>query len=92
MSRNSTTQRDVTWAWRDAHLRTWVGACLGARPTLAKIKRMSALLPNIDDLIAAMPKAVASNDALQLATVAREATTVEELDAVIRATIDGWRQ
>lgn len=51
---------------------------------------MSSLLPNLDDLLEALPDSVANVEARELAFAAAGAESLEELDAVLSAVVRGW--
>lgn len=51
---------------------------------------MSSLLPNVDDLVTALPESVGNVDARQLATAAATAADLDELDAALTAVVQGW--
>ena len=51
---------------------------------------MSSLLPNLDDLIEALPDSAANLEARELAVAAAGAESLEELDAVLSAVVQGW--
>jgi hypothetical protein len=51
---------------------------------------MSSLLPNVDDLIKALPETEPNADARALAVAAASAQSEEELDRVLSTTVEGW--
>ncbi|BDZ48260.1 hypothetical protein GCM10025867_05010 [Frondihabitans sucicola] len=51
---------------------------------------MSHLLPNIQDLIAALPDSKAAAEARELADAAKTAETMQGLDAALAGVVDGW--
>lgn len=51
---------------------------------------MSSLLPNVDDLIKALPDSKHADDARMLAAAAATAHSAEELDNALDAVIKGW--
>lgn len=51
---------------------------------------MSSLLPNVVDLIKALPDSKQNADARELAIAAASAQSEEELDQLLSTTIKGW--
>ncbi|MFC5128322.1 hypothetical protein ACFPRL_36215 [Pseudoclavibacter helvolus] len=51
---------------------------------------MSSLLPNLVDLLAALPDTAAHTDARQLATAAAPAENLDELDAALSEIVRSW--
>ncbi|WP_181073345.1 hypothetical protein [Rathayibacter sp. AY1A3] len=51
---------------------------------------MSSLLPNVEDLLAALPDNATASDARQLAEAALSADSQAELDAALSRVVQGW--
>lgn len=51
---------------------------------------MSTFLPNIDDLVAALPETKQTADARELALAGAAAETPAELDQALAAIVEGW--
>lgn len=51
---------------------------------------MSSLLPNVEDLLAALPENATTSDARQLANAASGADSHAELDAALSRVVQGW--
>lgn len=51
---------------------------------------MSGLLPNINDLLAALPANAQAADARELSIAATTAGTVDEIDQALLRVVDGW--
>lgn len=60
------------------------------RQKFERIISMSSLLPNVDDLIKALPETEPNADARALAVAAASAQSEEELDRVLSTTVEGW--
>jgi hypothetical protein len=56
----------------------------------ARIISMSNLLPNVDDLIVALPDTTQAADTRELTLAAATAETPEELDRALATVIEGW--
>lgn len=51
---------------------------------------MSALLPNLEDLLEALPDSAANLEAREMAIAAAGAENLEELDAALSTVVQGW--
>ncbi|WP_295851416.1 hypothetical protein [uncultured Microbacterium sp.] len=51
---------------------------------------MSALLPNLEDLLKALPDCAANLEAREMAIAAAGAENLEELDAALSTVVQGW--
>lgn len=51
---------------------------------------MSTFLPNIDDLVAALPEIKGTVDARELAVAGATAETPAELDRALATIVEGW--
>lgn len=51
---------------------------------------MSTLLPNVDDLVAALPETKQTADARELALAGAVAETPAELDRALATIVEGW--
>lgn len=51
---------------------------------------MSALLPNLEDLLKALPDSAANLEAREMAIAAAGAENLEELDAALSTVVQGW--
>ena len=51
---------------------------------------MSLYLPNVNDLLSALPESAAAADARQLAAAAATAESLEDLDAALSGVVQGW--
>lgn len=51
---------------------------------------MSELIPNLPDLLAALPLSAAGRDAAELAGAVGEATTPDDIDAALDGVISRW--
>ncbi len=51
---------------------------------------MSSFLPNVVDLLAALPDTAANADARQLAAAAAPAENLDELDEALTGVVQGW--
>lgn len=51
---------------------------------------MSALLPNLEDLLKALPDSAANLEARETAIAAAGAENLEELDAALSTVVQGW--
>jgi hypothetical protein len=56
------------------------------------IDPMDPLLPNLGDLIEALPDRRTSDEARELAEAAGAAATLDELDQRLRDVVSGWMQ
>ncbi len=53
-------------------------------------KVMSALLPNLGDLLKVLPDSAANLEAREMANAAAGAENLEELDAALSTVVQGW--
>lgn len=51
---------------------------------------VAELIPNLDDLLAALPSTTAGRDAAELATAAGTASTTSEVDDALDQVINRW--
>lgn len=60
-----------------------VGAC-------GKMATVTELLPNLPDLVAALPAGAGAADVRELADGSASATTLDQLDVALAATVQRW--
>lgn len=61
-----------------------------SRPSAATVRVVSDLIPNLEDLVAALPATPAGRDAAELTAAVSSAGSWHEVDSALDAVVDGW--